>query len=295
MITAPVEFANEDDTLRWELLQRRVQRARATRGVKWMRSHGIEPILIKGVAAGLWYPADKVRSSTDVDLAFSASDFERAYRLISHSGADGLPIDLHRELRHLDSVSWADLFENSIEVSFDEGSVRVLRPEDHLRVLCVHWLTDGGAHKERLWDIYYAIENRPDSFDWARFLDQVSPRRRRWITCTVGITEKYLGLDLTNTPLAGISAELPNWLIRTVEQEWAAESKLLPLEVSLFNRPELLRQLKRRFRPDPIWSTIQAEGSFDARTRVFYQVAGFARRAGPSIRRMTRTIRERLK
>jgi hypothetical protein len=290
VITVTPHLDSEGDTLRWDLLQQNVQRARSVRAVELLRSHGIEPILIKGVAAEQWYPDGKVRLSTDVDLAVSGADFARAAKLVRSPEASGSAIDLHRELRHLDSLPWADLIKNSVEMRLNEGVVLVLRPEDHLRVLCVHWLTDGGAYRERLWDIFYAIHNRPEGFDWSRFLDEVGENRRRWLTCAVGLAEKYLRLHLSSTPLAGAAATLPDWLIRSVETEWSRDSKLVPLEVSLFVRGEFTKQLKDRLRPNPVWATIQAEGSFDARTRIFYQVASFFRRAFPSLRRIVRAI-----
>lgn len=274
-----------DDEVRWNILQVRMAEKRAVRAFELFRAAGIEPILIKGIAAGRYYPESQPRVAIDMDLAVAEHEFDRAFTIVVEHASEGLAIDVHRELRHLDTVAWDDLFAHSVEWELEGGAIRILRPEDHLRVLCVHWLTDGASNKERLWDIYYAVANRPPDFDWYRALDIVEPNRRRWIVCAIGLAHRYLGLDLTDTPIADEARDLPAWLVRTVEREWASETKFVPLEQA-FDKGELLKQLPRRLRPDPIWATIQMNGSFDARTRVFYQIGSFFARIPGSMRRI---------
>jgi Uncharacterised nucleotidyltransferase len=281
------------DAVRWNLLQRRARELRTLEAFRLFREHKIEPILIKGLAAERIYPRSVSRPSVDLDLAVSAADFDRAMAVTRSGRAAGLAIDLHCELRHMDSVDWSDLVANSRLLNVEGGSIRVLRPEDHLRVLCVHWLTDGGVYKERLWDIYYAVQNRDAAFDWERFLGIVSERRRRWLVCTLGLAARYLDLDLTGTPIDRDARDIPKWLIRTVENEWASETKPWPLEVSLHDRAMLARQIKRRLRPNPIYATVDLEGSFDAPTRLFYQIANAFRRIPSSYRRISQTLRRR--
>lgn len=283
----------QHDTLRWNLLQKRAQKVRAFRAVEFLRAAGVEPILIKGVSAAQFYPDDQIRISIDTDLAVSGSDFAKASAYCRSEAAAGMAIDVHRELRHLDSVDWQDLFDNSVPLNFEEGSVRVLRPEDSLRVLCVHWLTDGGVFRERLWDVYYAVANRPPDFDWERFLDVVSKRRRRWLTCTLGLAERYLGLELTDTPVRDEARLLPTWLINAIEKEWAREAKPKPLEITVYDARMFFNEAKSRFRPNPIRATVEMEGSFDARTRFFYKLGNFIMRIPSSYRRVSSTLRAR--
>ena len=275
------------DDFRWNLLQRKAAEVRALKAFSIFRSRGIEPILIKGLAAAQFYPISKARESIDMDLAVSAADFKAADAIARSAEMTGLAVDLHRELRHLDTPSWDDLFENSRLLQFDGGDICVLRPEDHLRVLAVHWLTDGGANKERLWDIYYIIENRAADFDWDRFLNVVDARRRRWLTCAVGLAHRYLGLDLAGTPVEDEARDIPDWIIKTVEGEWASETPLKPIEVSLGSLGEFTTQIRKRMRPNPIWSTVIMNGSFDAKTRFFYHIGTLFRRIMPSYRRIT--------
>jgi hypothetical protein len=278
------------DETRWNLLYRKAQELKVLRAFTLFREHLIEPILIKGVAAARFYPESRPRVSVDMDFAVSTNDFESASAVAKSVASSGLAIDLHCELRHLDTVDWDDLFENSRLLQVDGGTLRVLRPEDHLRVLVVHWLTDGGSSKDRLWDIYFMIENRPRDFDWERFLNSVGPVRRRWLTCSIGLAHRYLGLDLDDTPIEDEARDLPVWLIKAVEREWASDTPYWPLELCLNDPGMFLKQMRKRVPPNPIWATVSMEGSFDARSRVFYQIGNTIKRIIPSYRRVSGTL-----
>lgn len=283
--TANTEFT---DDLRWNLLQRKAQEIKAVQAFELFREHNIEPVLIKGLAVGRFYPEFEPRLATDTDLAVSASDFDRANKLARSSAAidRGLAIDLHRELRKHDTADWDDLFQNSILIELDGGTVRVLRDEDHLRVLIVHWLTDGGTQKQRLYDIYYLIKHCDPEFDWDRFLNTAGETRRRWFICTLGLAHRYLGLDLDDTPVKNEALDLPRWLIRTVEREWASKTEYIPIEFAIHDKRKLATQIIKRLRPNPIRATVQAEGSFDARTRIFYIIQNNLSRIVPTVRRI---------
>ncbi|MEQ1646532.1 MAG: hypothetical protein ABL959_23965, partial [Pyrinomonadaceae bacterium] len=175
----------------------------------------------------------------------------------------------------------------------DGGQIRIPRPEDHLRIVCLHWLTDGGRDKMRLYDVYYAVINREPAFDWDRFSGVVSPTRQRWLDCTLGLAAKYLGLDLEDTPAAGAHERLPRWLTDTVEREWSSEMKFEPMEVAVLDRKKFVHQLGRRLNPNPIWATVQAEGSFDAPTRLHYKIANAFRRIPDSYRRISNALASR--
>lgn len=273
------------DSARWAVLQRKIQGQRIARIFGLFRSIDVEPILIKGFAADRFYPSDVFRASVDVDLAVSSADFDRASELIRTSGEEGMAIDLHRELRHLDSLRWDDLFDNSSLLEIEATMIRVLRPEDHLRVLAVHWLNDGGINLEKLWDIYYIVANRPPDFDWQRALETVTPKRRRWIVCAVLLAEKYLDLDLSGTPLELEEPGLPIWLTRSVESSWADPPREIPLWLLKGQPREFMEQLGSRLFPNPVRATIEMGGSIDAATQCFYRFGNFFQRSIPSLKR----------
>lgn len=283
-----VEVIN--DQARWAILQRKIQGQRIARIFGLFRENDIEPVLIKGFAADRFYPPEVFRSSIDVDLAVSSDDFERASALAASTAAEGMAIDLHRELRHLDSLEWADLFEHSQLIAIEGCAIRVLRPEDHLRVLAVHWLNDGGVNREKLWDIYYLVANRPADFDWQRALDSVGEKRRRWIICAILLAEKYLGLDLSGTPLANESKQLPRWLTRSIEYSWNVPTREVPLWLLTKQPAEFLKQLRSRLLPNAVRATIEMEGDIDASTRFFYRTGNFFQRLLPSLGRNFRSI-----
>jgi hypothetical protein len=290
--TASEQNKDLSNDQKWALLMMKAQEQRCADAVTLFRNHGLEPILIKGMAAAAFYPSLKPRLSVDIDLAVSSAEYLKAEAISASTAAAGLAIDVHNELRHMDTVPWQDLFSNSRMLSLAGTQVRVLRPEDHLRVLCIHWLTDGGVDTERLYDIYYHIANRSTDFDWARFLDVVSSRRKRWLECALGLAKRDLGLELGDTPVAGASERLPEWLVKSVD-EARARGRDMPIESILSDRTALMEQVKRRFRPNPIYATIQFEGDFDARTRIHYRLGNFFRRIPSSIKRITETISNR--
>ncbi len=115
LVTETAAETMKIDEFRWNLLQVRAAEVRAVRAFELFREQGIEPILIKGIAAGRYYPESKPRIAVDTDLAVSAADLDRAYEIRARNAQEGLAIDVHRELRHLDTVAWDDLFAHSVE------------------------------------------------------------------------------------------------------------------------------------------------------------------------------------
>ncbi len=190
------ENADRMNLLRYRVLEKQIE------GIwKQFTQAGFEPVLIKGWAAAQLYPKPCERQFTDVDLMIAPNKFEEAVKLLGNL-SPGITLDLHKGARRLDQVDFKDLFSNSKQTQCGAIKIRVLREEDHLRILCVHWLNDGGANREKLWDIYYGVANRSKEFDWERFLNIVSPKRRRWLICAVGLAHRFLALNLEDTPIA---------------------------------------------------------------------------------------------
>jgi hypothetical protein len=179
-----------------KLLKLKVQEKRLNDVWAQFTGAGFRPLLIKGWATAIFYPNPADRLYVDFDLVFDADEFIAAQDF-ARGRELGFLIDFHQGARHLDSLTFADLYARSVVKKCGDGGVRVPCDEDHLRIIAVHWLNDGGADREKLWDIYHAVNNRRADFDWSKCLDVVSPKRRFWVVCAIGIAHRYLDLDLT--------------------------------------------------------------------------------------------------
>jgi hypothetical protein len=276
---------------RWLILRTRVYEENIKTAFRMFRDRGIEPILIKGWAAALNYPEKHRRVFGDIDLCVAPEAYEAALKVVAEPETKRLNIDLHNSLRQLDTLASQDLFENTRTVLLDDTEIRVLRPEDHLRVLCVHWLTDGGAYQERLLDIFYLLQNRTDDFAWERCLGKISPTRREWIIKTIGIVHQYYGLDISGMPFEAEAVSIPDWLIETLEKEWKSETRLVPIHTQLGNRKEFWKQIKKRLPPNAIQATVDMEGRFDDSPRFYYQLGSLFLRLKPSIGRVYNALK----
>jgi hypothetical protein len=73
--------------------------------------------------------------------------------------------------------------------------VKVLSPEDHLSMLCVHFLGHGGWRPIWLCDIAAAMESLTESFDWQTCLGE-DTRRAGWILSALACAHEILGAQL---------------------------------------------------------------------------------------------------
>ncbi|HMJ09197.1 MAG TPA: nucleotidyltransferase family protein [Pyrinomonadaceae bacterium] len=280
------------DDKRSALIEKMASEGRAASAFSLLRRYGIEPVLVKGLASARYYPKDKPRSFIDTDLAVSPDDFKSALAIIRSGEAANLNIDLHNGFRHFDTRPWHKVFDATEIMEVAGGSVRVLSPEDNLRLICAHWLNDGAANRERLWDIYYAVANRTKSFDWGKALNGGGPERRTWVLCAIGLAHKYLGLNVDDLPFRE-QIGVPKWVTETVESEWKSGVRLRPL-VSCLGEPRMLMtQIRKRFPPNPIQATIEMQRPIETRLRRSYQVRTMFRRVGPSIEKFKAGFKRR--
>ncbi len=291
----PVKLQVEIDSseYKFKILEQKAFELEIVRYSELLQLQGITSILFKGLQAAKNYPQDHYRQYTDIDLAVAPKHYSQAFKIIRDTEPRRIAVDLHKGLRHLDTLSWEQLFSRSETVNLNNTEVHVPCAEDHLRIMCVHWLTDGGEYKHRLWDIYYAVANRPDDFDWDKCLSPVSAVRQEWVITCIGLAHRYLGLAIEDLPFAEKAKDLPEWLTKRLEYEWENRVPLRPLRIVYRDPALLFRQLKKRFPPNPIYSTIDMEGSFASRTRFFYHLGSMLKRSRNTIRDFYYIIRHR--
>jgi hypothetical protein len=271
---------------RWSLLYVKKLEGETVRAFQYLRSHGVEAILIKGWAAARKYPPDRARFYSDVDLAVSELDFELAEDLKNTEVGQQLSIDLHRELRHLDSRPWSEIFNDSHIVDLNGCDLRIPCEEDHLRIISTHWLTDGGENQEKLWDIYFAVENRSEGFSWEKCLGSVSANRQTWVICAIGAAHRYLDLTIDDLPFADDAKRLPKWFSDTLEKEWQSGMRIKPLTSLVRSPRDFIQQVRKRLPPNPIRATIENGGNMFEGSRFVHQLAVMRRRARPSINKV---------
>lgn len=243
-------------------------------------SENLSPVLIKGLAAAINYPQPFQRVFSDIDLAVEPSAFEKAQIIIRRNNFN---IDLHKGLRHLDVLDWDKLFQNSLMTKINETGFRVLCPEDHLRVLCVHWLNDGGADRTRLWDIYFCIKKNFQIFDWERFFYSVDEKRREWLWIVLLAVREYVGSSLIESIPQYDSQILPEWIKKELEKEWGSDDRLTPLERVLSDKKALYKQIRRRFPPNILQAIVETESEIQVDALYFVRGRDFIKRAKSSI------------
>lgn len=250
----------------------------------FLRDRDCEPVLIKGAAAAANYPKPFQRVFGDVDLAVAPSDYRRVQALIRETSFN---VDLHRGLRHLDTLEWEDLFRNTVLNDLGGVLVRVLRPEDHLRVMCTHWLNDGGADRTRLWDIFFAIGNRPPEFEPERFIGVAPENRKKWLLIVLAVVRDYLGLEIDAELYGGAEKyKNPVWVRKTLEKEWGSDRRLIPLQRVTHDGREFFRQMLKRIPPNRLQAMVETEGAAGENTDPKARLINVLKRVRPSVRRL---------
>ncbi len=253
-------------------------------------------VAIKGWAIARYYPDTRLRSYTDIDLAVSSDDFKTAAALLQTRELEQFNVDLHKGLRDRDTLDWADLLARTYTVDLNGVQIRVLSEEDNLRVTAAHWLIDGGVYKERLWDIYYLVQNRKKDFDWSRCLYAAGPIRTSWVIAAIAAARDYLSLDVSDLPDEIRQFELPTWFKKVIEREWTRGPYLrIPLWMCIRKPRTFIEQIRRRFPPNSIAATTDTEGVIDATSRIGFQVRSMIKKVRPFLSGMIRIRRETVK
>jgi len=227
--------------------------------VNLLRSQGVEPILVKGWAAARAYGDPGLRPYGDIDLLVPREQRARAEKLVE--GRDRVDFD-HFELDIRNSAEIEAIYVRSQLVD----DIRIMAWEDHLALLCLHFLKHGAWRPLWLCDIAAALEAQPGGLDWHEFLS----RENKWgqaIQCCVTLAREFLGARVV------APAGLPSWFIPAVTRAWSRAlytERPLP-EAIAASWLRLPQSLRHRW-PDPISATLYTGAPFNSVPRVVFQV-----------------------
>lgn len=260
-----------------------------------LRAHKIEPVLVKGWAIGRHYAEPEARACGDVDVCVSKEQYQQAQDALKTRTNAAHHADLHRGFRHLDKHDFEELKGRSELVELEGEPIRVLSAEDHLRVLCYHFLREGGWRPLWLCDISVALETRHAGFDWDLCLSGRGPVAG-WVSCSIMLAHKLLGADLTGTPAAVRNARLPQWLAPSILREWEVRSMSQRHRAPMAGaRSYPLHTLKglRHHWPTPVEATVSLGASFSELPRFPFQVGNVLTRAATLLARLPQALRNK--
>lgn len=265
---------------------------------KYLRGEGVEPILVKGWAVARVYSEPGLRPYDDIDLIVHPGDFRKAETALKERAESNDWVDLHNGFGSLDERPFEDLIARSRLRAAGDVSVRVLSPEDHLRVLSLHLLRHGAFRPLWLCDIGAALEAQGLDFDWDRCLSGSRPKAD-WLACTAGLAHRLLGAKVEGTPVARRAANLPGWLVPSVLRQWekpfskyhGVKTHRASMATYLRRPGGVLKDLRTRW-PDPIAATVSVGGPFNELPRLLFQLGNCIGRTAKFLGRISSLARE---
>jgi len=261
--------------------------------VELLRSNGVEPILVKGWAIARWYFEPGLRPYGDIDLCVNPDQYLIARRLVDELATRDIPVDLHEGFVRFGHQSWNELHPRSRCLEIEGVEVRTLGPEDHLRLLCFHFLREGAWRPLWLCDVAVATEMRPADFDWSLCVG-TQKTSSDYVGCTLMLAKRLLQANLDGVPDAVFAKQMPAWLRPAVLKEWRVRSMYqrhrFPL-TSAWRRPiTTLRKIRNHW-PSPIEATISLNAAFDETPRWPLQVGSCFMRMHDFLRRTLNTTK----
>jgi hypothetical protein len=267
---------------RLQSLQVAIHEEKVGKVFRLLRQGSVDAFLAKGwAAAGLYSDCD-LRPAGDIDICVRQEQFKLAEEILRRPEANDCWVDLHKQFSEISDSTFDQLFARSTIVTINQEPVRLLGPEDHLALLCIHLLKHGAWRPLWLCDIAAALESLPSKFDWDLVLT-AGKRRSHWIGCAIGLAGTLLGARIEHLPLEAGLTEIPGWLVPGVLDHWSRlyPGNRLPMQApplmagNLKQRRNIVRGILARW-PDPITATFNRKGQFNNFPRLPYQLADFA-------------------
>jgi putative nucleotidyltransferase-like protein len=285
------------DIYRLNILRAAIQQQAIQKVFTRLRSNGIEPILVKGWAIARLYPEQGLRPCGDIDLCVRPEQFAEAERALSEIPEGQYDVDLHCGFAKFGDCDADEIYARSRLVKLGETDVRVLCPEDQLRVIAIHMLREGAWRPLWLCDIAVAVESRSAEFDWTVCLTE-NRRQADWVTCAIRLAGQLLGADISCTPAAESTKALPRWLTSTILKEWGAQPPSMtqrhraPMASFLRSPAGVLKGLRHRW-PNPIEATISMGGLFRDSPRIPFQLGNCLARTAKFTTQLPKSLRRK--
>ncbi len=282
------------EAFRLHSLQAAVHAKRLGHVIEHFNAAGMAPLVFKGWAMARLYAKPGLRPYGDVDVLVDSADEPKAQAVLaSLSGELRSFVDLDMRVlrRFLPDRSFAELLERSSLETVEGGQFRVLAPEDHLRLVCLHQLDHGGWRPLWLCDVAAFIESLPAQFRWELCLAG-NRRLSEAVVALVALAEELLGARL---PPGAPRATVPLWFRRSILHAWAGGFQSPPdslLELRRLGWRRAGAAVRARW-PDPLTATLHLRAPFRVVPRPILQVAECARRGALFLLRWWREGRSR--
>ncbi|GAC1650447.1 MAG: hypothetical protein NVS4B3_09230 [Gemmatimonadaceae bacterium] len=239
-----------------------------------LRQAHIEPLLLKGWAVARMYVDASLRPLGDIDLAVAPTDYAKAVDVLGTLPLSLAGVDLHAGLPEFHAEPHDGVFARSRLVRLEASHIRVLAPEDQLRLLCLHFLRHGGWRPLWLCDVAVMLESLPKNFDW----DLCLHGRRRIahqvaLVCQLAVA--LLATSVAKLPPVIAATCVPRWLTRATLKQWGSPYDRysgMALRDHFRLRRDRVAALRRRW-PNPIEATIAVGGPFNDLPRLPFQLA----------------------
>lgn len=268
---------------RLQALQAAMQDQQVEKIFRLLTEASVDPILAKGWAATRLYHNHDLRPRGDIDLCVRPAQVALTKKILESEETRDCYVDLHHQYSELTDRPLEELFDRSQVLPLGKQYIRVLGPEDHLSLLCIHLLKHAAWRPLWLCDIASTLESIPAQFHWQVVFGN-GERRARWVGIAFGLSHRLLGAKVDHVPLPTEFFRVPDWLVDTVLYHW---SRLIPgdqlpmrppilMVQALRERRNILKAIRERW-PDPITATFNLRGEFNNSPRWPYQLADFLR------------------
>ena len=189
-----------------------------------------------------------------------------------------ISVDVHKTLSAYELDDSAVKMAKKVWISGLE--LPTLSEEEHLRLICLHFLKHGGWRPIWLCDVAAMAESLPSDFDWDRCMK--NERTAHYVSTVLELSRRILGADF-EIPVRYQTTTLPDWLASEVLRQWSMPHKAhmpkSPIRYTLANEPRKLASALAARWPKPLHAVFILGGRFSNLRPQVFQCAAFLKKA----------------